>query len=567
MSDQFDQFSLKVRNYKCFSEKEQGFDNIKPINIIIGRNNTGKSSFLQIIGNLSKNSVPLQITENDERTPELVISKNLSASEIQKVFQPHAQGGGVPGGSDHWSYGSRWDAARITWSEVLSKHRERRFVDLDPPLDGMQPSHVESYSQHLAEAAENPLETLFYKHIQAERDIQLEAENDPTEIEPTGNNFTAIVRQFLNYSHMPSDLVEKYFLSELNKIMGPDAYFKRIYAQKYKEQSLWEIFLEEENKGGIPLSYSGSGLKTILLVLASTIISPYLESKKLANYVFSFEELENSLHPSLVRRLFSYIRNISVEHGCPFFITTHSNVVIDLFGADDVAQILHVTHDGKTSKARTATTYIENKGIIQDLDIRASDILQSNCVVWVEGPSDRLYFNRWIELTSDGKLREGAHYQCVFYGGRLLAHLYAGDLDNESDSLISILRVNGNAILLIDSDRKSKNAKINKTKQRVANEIKKIGGVSWVTAGREIENYIPVRALKSYFDKDKLPAFQRFQRFPEYLNKIKKSEGTSFSRSKVLFAEKIVPHIDAVGLGETLDLENMLTSVVRKIKF
>lgn len=48
------QFSLKVRNYKCFGNKPQGFDQIKLLNLILGRNNTGKSTLLDLIEELSK---------------------------------------------------------------------------------------------------------------------------------------------------------------------------------------------------------------------------------------------------------------------------------------------------------------------------------------------------------------------------------------------------------------------------------------------------------------------------------------------------------------------------------
>ena len=41
--------SIKVANYKCFGAEPQGFNYIMPINIIIGRNNSGKSSLLDTI--------------------------------------------------------------------------------------------------------------------------------------------------------------------------------------------------------------------------------------------------------------------------------------------------------------------------------------------------------------------------------------------------------------------------------------------------------------------------------------------------------------------------------------
>ena len=152
----------------------------------------------------------------------------------------------------------------------------------------------------------------------------------------------------------------------------------------------------------------------MLLVLIYLHLIPAVETKSLQEYLFGFEELENNLHPALQRRLLSYLRKTAVEKGCHFFLTTHSSVVIDLFASDDQAQILHVTHNGKQASVRTVKTYIENCGVLDDLDIRASDLLQANGIVWVEGPTDRLYFNHWVSEWTDGKLKEGTHYQCVF---------------------------------------------------------------------------------------------------------------------------------------------------------
>jgi predicted ATPase len=40
---------LKVAKYKCFRDVAQGFDQILPFNLIIGRNNTGKSALLDVL--------------------------------------------------------------------------------------------------------------------------------------------------------------------------------------------------------------------------------------------------------------------------------------------------------------------------------------------------------------------------------------------------------------------------------------------------------------------------------------------------------------------------------------
>ena len=64
----------------------------------------------------------------------------------------------------------------------------------------------------------------------------------------------------------------------------------------------WEIHLVNEN-GRIPLSSSGSGLRTILLVL----IKLFLEASKSQRNIFIFEEPENNIHPTIQRNLFNYL--------------------------------------------------------------------------------------------------------------------------------------------------------------------------------------------------------------------------------------------------------------------
>jgi predicted ATP-dependent endonuclease of OLD family len=125
-----------------------------------------------------------------------------------------------------------------------------------------------------------------------------------------------------------------------------------------------------------------------------------------------------------------------------------------------------------------------------DLGYRAADLMQANSVIWVEGPSDRIYLNHWIKAV-DPDLIEGLHYSIMFYGGRLLSHLTAAD-DPEVTDFISLRRLNRYITILIDSDReKSAYSSLNETKRRIRKEFDEGKGFAWVTQGREIENYIP----------------------------------------------------------------------------
>jgi hypothetical protein len=119
--------------------------------------------------------------------------------------------------------------------------------------------------------------------------------------------------------------------------------------------------------------------------------------------------------------------------------------------------------------------------------------MQSNCVLWVEGPSDRIYLTHWIrEAASD--LTEGIEYSIMFYGGRLLRHLSADD--PEVNDFISLRRLNRNLVVLMDSDQKKPRQRLNPTKVRVRKEFDQGLGFAWVTKGREIENYVDPDVLR-----------------------------------------------------------------------
>jgi putative ATP-dependent endonuclease of the OLD family len=171
-----------------------------------------------------------------------------------------------------------------------------------------------------------------------------------------------------------------------------------------------------------------------------------------------------------------------------------------------------------------------------------------------------------MELISNGAIREGAHYQCVFYGGRLLAHLSASDPTVDVDDVVRILRVNRNAILIVDSDMATSKQQINSTKQRLLDEIKALEGIAWLTAGREVENYIPNSVIAALYPKADLTHQTRYSDFVDTLEAIKKGEGKRFARNKVLFAETVLPHLTVENLQTVLDWKDKASDAVIRIQ-
>lgn len=199
---------------------------------------------------------------------------------------------------------------------------------------------------------------------------------------------------------------------------------------------------------------------------------------------------------------------------------------------------------------------------MDDLGVKASDLLQSNGIIWVEGPSDRLYINKWLEMLGFCELREGKDYQCVFYGGRLLSNL---TLEDEND-LINLMNVNRNAIIILDSDKEKNNSKLNKTKKRIIEEADKNRILTWVTKGREIENYIPENLIKKYYNKEKSrQKFQQFQNIEDFIDKIKLGEGKNFLRNKTEFARKILSIATPQDFKNMYDLDKMISKIESEI--
>lgn len=347
--------------------------------------------------------------------------------------------------------------------------------------------------------------------------------------------------------------------------MGDDANFTEIVTQqiKYNESTKWEIFLREEDKGRIALSESGSGLKTILMVLVYTILIPDVERKKISDYIFMFEELENNLHPSLQRRLLKYIEDLSTK-GATFFLTTHSNIMLDTFQNNELVNILHVQKIDEKSIIVNSSDNLQKNNILDDLGLKASDLLQSNGIIWVEGPSDRIYLNKWIQLWSNNTLKEGKDYQCVFYGGRLLSNI---TLDKKSeDELVNLINVNRNSIVIIDSDKKSPHSPINSTKKRIKEECDKNNTMCWITKGREIENYIPDALIKKVkgFEKSK-KIYSQFQNMEDFLDSLQKGLGKQFLRDKIAFSREVLSNVEINDFINSLDLNTKMKKLIKNI--
>lgn len=524
--------SACFKGHRCFKRVWSGFDEVKPINVIIGRNNTGKSHLLDLAEALCDGKL-------ETKGWSFRFDCVLDELSLKRAFPENTSGGELQG--NHWEQHGRFFVdVPVTWET------DEKAV----PTELVFPNGFEQKSPHGTKSSERRLATigqlvrtarhqLFgsnFRRLFADRDIRPENPDIQLRLFADGRGATNIIRRYVVTSNptFPREVIQRELLDALNEVFGSDGKFTEIEPKLHddapgKQSGEWEVFLGEAKKGLIPLSSSGSGLKTVFLVLLNLLVVPKIEKKQNSEFTFAFEELENNLHPALLRRLFQYLENYAVRERATIFLTTHSSTALDLFGVSKNAQIIHVTHDGEAARAVTVSAHFDHLGVISELGAKPSDLLQANGIIWVEGPSDCIYLNKWLDLYTGGRLQEGRDYQCAFYGGSLLARTQFTSPEIAEKELVNLFRVNPNIVVVCDGDRPAKGSRAKQRVRRIRSEVRKIPGAHiWVTAGREIENYLPGVVLAKALELTSLPDPAQYDLFfPR-----KGAPGTSYVETK-----------------------------------
>ena len=227
--------------------------------------------------------------------------------------------------------------------------------------------------------------------------------------------------------------------------------------------------------------------------------------------VFFIEEPELYLHPGLLRKFIEVI-NLDMFNKTQYFITTHSNIVLDASADTNINMSIFkfkkLKDQPKGGQEKFTVEQCNNGDVslLNELGVRNSSVFLSNCSVWVEGITDRLYLKHYLKLYTDkypGKkqFRENLDYTFIEYGGGNLVHFNFDP--NDSSDTINAKYINNKIFLIADNDNSQPDSKKGQRKVHLKEVLK---NKFYELPVVEIENLITQEILKEVLisqNKDK----------------------------------------------------------------
>lgn len=319
------------------------------------------------------------------------------------------------------------------------------------------------------------------------------------------------------------------------------------------------------------ISELGDGLQTIIILT----FLPFVKNEQHERAYVYMDEPEMFLHPGMQRKL---LMALSTLNFCTFFMTTHSNHLLDI--TIDLPGVTIFNFQKSTSESFEGNPKVIVKKVDSDrssclelLGVRNSSVFLANSTLWVEGITDRWYLkamlDSYIEATGQYAFKEDIHYAFVEYGGGCITHwsFLEEESDNDEDlrEQIEVQYLCSKAMVIADHDNATGE------KQKRQERLKELLKERFVLLeGKEIENALDdtvIRQTLADFEKIDIAQIPTMSRddykntgLGTYIsglpwnagpkNKYAGDSGTLSNYWKMKFCRKACDHIDYNNLPE-----------------
>ncbi|WP_367321646.1 ATP-dependent endonuclease [Streptomyces sp. HUAS ZL42] len=347
--------SIDVVNFR--SIESSGKLPLGPITLIIGRNNTGKSSLLRAIYLLQEGS--------EHRQSDVRVGKE--SSQVLMSFE-----GKLP--------------VPVLRNAQVAGALENKTIRIVLTAGQIERAATDENSGYVAgpapgKAPENLIYPVFSGRIQRGSGSQVDRES-MLAVWPHDANIVARVAS-LATAQFPEavqfrQLCREVLGFEINVIPGEHGQHLGIQVDRFTS---------------INIDSMGTGVAAVLNLIVSLCGA--------RGKVFLIEELENDLHPHALKALLDAILKASEFN--QFIISTHSSIVLTKLGSLETSIVLHASTDGQippSTSYEVVSTPVRRVEVLRELGYEISDLhLSDGWMIFEESSAERLvrqYFIPWF---------------------------------------------------------------------------------------------------------------------------------------------------------------------------
>lgn len=459
------------------------------LNVIVGKNNSGKSSILHAIDIAalalnSRNWEPFQLKRNIED-----LFSNIGKFEINLTYK---------------------DDTKIQISTNNTNNRSN-------PIITPGPSEIQKFKSILIQPSLSA--GLITRRVISPKQV-LAFINSYQYSQVNSLDILYAIKYYATHNQL--GFIPEDYNKLINEIIHYFPELENIESDR-TEEDISTLNYEEYGKK-LDIIYSGTGLLHFLEVLLKITISK-------ANIVL-LDEPESALHPDLQRQFIEFLHRISEEKKIQFFLATHSQVLLNYA---DLVTIYRITNKkGKREVSQISKDAVHT--ILSDLGLRASDIFNQDICILLEGQSDVIFFEHIIRKLYKEEFKNIAVATLQYGGGA------AEGINKGSIKISNIVPAQKYIFWIHDRDAKpSEKPASNATKFK--NSIEKNNGFKChIWKKREIEYYYPecIHVKAQQNDKNKEEATLKILNGDQGQKYYKAAEGKNICVPKGNYLRKLL---------------------------
>ncbi len=467
---------------------------LQRVTLLVGPNNSGKSRLLRsLYGPIHRGDV----VESNSATEDLFRLRD----ELMKAAEGHPEQAKITNAVDEVPIPAAGGSKLAEAANRMRDHYGTQFSYTNEPVFSAALSYFYALFNYCSDAGnfanKNNRKVLYVPTTRGFRARQQDHfaviaredywNNGPDAPEIcAGDDMNETLRRLLLGSRADRDAVRNF-----EQFLG-QYFFDRQSITLVPKEAKRRVEIKLGSEGDLGVEHLGDGIQHLILMLlrAFTLMEPV---------ALLIEEPEVFLHPGLQTRLLDAFQSDEMAH-VQVIATTHSNHLINLSVDRQRVAIMRLNKtvsvdDGNSegvAKFGVTPLSIDDRSILSDLGVQKASVLLTNCVLFVEGPTDRRYYQRFLDIyTHQKKLPRflpDLHYSFLEYGG---SNISSYDFVNEDRSGINHSRLAGDRVLIItDKDDLQ-------WKEDRRNLMKSFGKEVAVADAREVENLLPPEVVQS----------------------------------------------------------------------